>query len=210
VILWFFGSQQLRFLLPIYPLLATLAACAMVALIRRSKALSSLDLFLVWLPIALIFIPIFYQAQILREYRTVDVLVGRITRETFLEQAVGDYSASRFIQDSLPDSARVLMLGNGRGYYCAPKCLPDPDHFHHAREINDLEPPMNINAWLRMKGATHFLISIEDLDFLLQHDPLGAMNKAVTKVINVTEGTCFSEIFRDDWVVIFEAKCLEE
>jgi hypothetical protein len=122
---------------------------------------------------------------------------------------VGDFAASRFIREVLPETARVLMLGNGRGYYCVPKCLPDPDHFHRARQITELSPDISLDAWLKNLGATHIQISYEDLDFLLQHDPKGVMRQAFNEISSLTYDACFGKVYDDQWVEIFEIKCDE-
>jgi hypothetical protein len=205
--IWFLGSQQLRFLLPIYPFLAMLGAITIVNLSGRTTRLQTLQSFLPLLSVALVFIPTFYQVQIMRTYRTVDVLLGRMSREAFLENAVGDYAAARFITDELPGSDRVLMLGDGRGYYCTPKCVPDPDHFHRARQIVELDESSPISEWLTELGITHILISIEDLDFLLQHDPTGIMKEALTRVQKISTDECFTLAYQDQWVEIYRLTC---
>jgi hypothetical protein len=205
--IWFLGSQQLRFLLPIYPLLAMLSALAITNLSERIKRPLNLQSFLPLLSVGLIFIPAFYQIQIMRQYRTTDVLLGRMDQESFLENAVGDYTAARFINDKLAVSARVLMLGNGRGYYCVPKCVPDPDHFYRARQIVELDKSTPIAEWLAELGMTHILISIEDLDFLLQHDPTGIMQEALWRVQQISTDECFSLVYQDQWVEIFHLTC---
>jgi hypothetical protein len=207
--LWFIGSQQIRFLLPIYPLLALLSAVSIHDLSTGFTRRTSLQLVLPTLSVALIFIPIFYQFQIIRQYRTLDVLTGRTDREDFLENAIGDYAASKFIREELPDTARVLMLGNGRGYYCVPKCLPDPDHFHRALQIADLDPDAPLDGWMREMSATHIQISIEDLDFLLQHDPKDIMQQAFNKILSIPSNDCLEKVFDDQWVEIYEVKCDE-
>jgi hypothetical protein len=204
---WFLGSQQLRFLLPIYPFLAMLSAITIKTLSDRFARRRSFQQFLPLLSVGLIFIPTFYQIQVMRQYRTLDVLLGRISPDTFLEQAVGDYAATRFIIDELPESARVLMLGNGRGYYCSPKCIPDPDHFYRARQIVELDESTPISDWLAELGMTHLLISIEDLDFLLQHDPTGMMQSALSRVQTVSKDECFTLVYRDQWVEIYRQTC---
>jgi hypothetical protein len=188
---------------------ALLSAVSINDLSRRLTRQKILRLFLPLLSVVLIFIPIFYQAQIMKQYRTIDVLVGRTSRDDFLEQAIGDYAAARFIQAELPDSARVLMLGNGRGYYCVPKCIPDPDHFHWARQIVDLQSSTSLITWLRDMDVTHLLISIEDLDFLLQHDARGVMLKAFNSVSTISSHECFDQAYADRWTEIYSLKCVE-
>ena len=205
---WFLGSQQLRFLVPIYPILSILGALSIIALSARFSDRRSLQLFLPTLSIALIFIPTFYQVQILRQYRTIDVLSGQESKHDFLHRAVGDYAATRFIHKELPETARVLLLGDGRGYYCGPKCIPDPDHFHWARQIVNLDPNTSISTWLTQMDVTYLMISIEDLDFLLQHDPTGIMFDALEKLSPLSLQECFEQVYEDRWVEIFAVSCV--
>lgn len=204
---WFIGSQQLRFLVPIYPVLAILSASVIEDLSKKLSWRRSFQLFLPLLAVALVFIPIFYQVQIMRQYHSVAVLLTNETRGEFLMRAVGDYGSSVFIRDDLPESARVLMLGNGRGYYCFPKCLPDPDHFYWASNLASLPEDALVSSWLSEMGITHFLTSIEDLDFLLQHDQTGLMMDVVEQIINIESDPCLERVYKDRWTEIFEVVC---
>ncbi len=205
--IWFLGSQQIRFLLPIYPLLAILAAISLSEFSKRYIKRSSIKLLLPTLTVALIFIPIFYQVRIAQRYQSFGVLTGKISKDEFLTAAVGDFAASQFIRYSLPQSSRVIFLGNGRGYYCVPKCVPDPDHFHRARQINELSPEIPLHEWLGNQGGTHLQISLEDLDFLLQHDRNGVMREALQTVVLAVEDQCFSIGYEDRWIRIYRLDC---
>lgn len=204
---WYLGSQQLRFLVPIYPILSILGALSIFALSARFSVRRSLQDFLPILSIALIFIPAFYQVQIVRQYRTIDVLFGLESDQDYLHRAVGDYAATQFIREDLPETARVLLLGDGRGYYCGPKCIPDPDHFHFARQIVDLKPSTSISTWLTEMNVTYLMISIEDLDFLLQHDPTGTMRTALERISSIPLDGCFEQVYEDRWVEIYAVSC---
>jgi len=208
-VLWAFGSQQLRFLMPIYPLLAIATAYIIDQLSENVFQRSSLKLFLPALTVGLTSISLFYQFQFILQYRTLDAVIGRESRDEFLANAVGDYPASRYIKKQLEDEHTIMMLGDGRGYYCLPKCVPDPDHFRWAGELFSRNDEQTLTSWFNEKGFTHVLISWEDLDFLLQHDPKGIMRSSAKELLKWKEEGCLKPVFEDRWAEVDEILCQE-
>ena len=208
-VLWAFGSQQLRFLMPIYPLLAIATAYIIDQLSENVFQRSSLKLFLPALTVGLTSISLFYQFQFILQYRTLDAVIGRESRDEFLANAVGDYPAARYINEQLEDEHKIMMLGDGRGYYCLPKCVPDPDHFRWAGELFSRNDEQTLASWFNEKGFTHVLISWEDLDFLLQHDPKGIMRSSAKELLKWKEEGCLKPVFEDRWAEVDEILCQE-
>lgn len=208
-ILWAFGSQQLRFLMPIYPLLAICTAYIIDHLSTDVFQRSSFKLFLPALTIGLTSISLFYQIQFILQYRTLDAVIGRESRVEFLSNAVGDYPATRYIKENLEDEHSVMMLGDGRGYYCLPKCAPDPDHFRWAGEIYSRNDEQTLASWFNEKGFTHVLISWEDLDFLLQHDSKGIMRSSAKELLAWKEEGCLKPVFENRWAEVDVIICQE-
>lgn len=206
-LLWFIGSQQIRFLLPIDPAFAILAASVIGTIGARFPARSALGLFLPALATGLMTITLFYQVQLARLLRPWDVIIGHESADEFLARNVGDFEASRFMLEALPAGRRVLMPGDGRSYYCAPRCIPDPDHFRWAAEIVKLESFEQFNDWLVAQDADYIMVSLEDLDFLLQHDQEGVMHAAVTRLSGWQQQGCLLEIYSDTWTRILEPAC---
>ncbi len=205
--LWILGSQQIRFLLPIDPAIAILAAFVINDAETRLNVRSALSLFLPALAAGLMVITLFYQVQLARQLRPWDVISGRESADEFLVRNVGDYAAARFVQAELPETARALMVGDGRSFYCAPKCIPDPDHFRWASMIDQLEEPAQFGDYLSQNQIDYLFISIEDLDFLLQHDSLQVMRRAVDKVASWGPSLCFQTAYSDVWTTIFLVGC---
>lgn len=208
-LLWAFGSQQLRFLLPIYPLFAIATAYTINQLTENVLQRSSFKLFLPALTVGLTSISLFYQIQFIFQYRTLEAVTGRESRNEFLSNAVGDYPATHYIREQLNDEHKVLMLGDGRSYYCLPKCVPDPDHFRWAREIYSRSDDQTLASWLNEMGFTHLMISWEDLDFLLQHDPKGIMRTSAKELLAWKEEGCLKPVFENRWAEVDEIQCQE-
>ena len=208
-LLWVFGSQQLRFLLPVYPLLAIATAYTIDQLSESVLRRPSLKLFLPTLTVGLATISLFYQTQFILQYKTLDAVIGRDSRDDFLANAVGDYPAARYIKDQLEDEHKVMMLGDGRSYYCLPRCVPDPDHFRWAGEIYSRIDGQSLASWFNEMGFTHIMVSWEDLDFLLQHDPRGIMRSSAKELLAWKEEGCLKPVFEDRWAEVDEIRCQE-
>jgi len=196
--LWVIGSQQIRFLLPIDPAIAILCAYVIANSETRLVSWPSLKLFLPSLAVGLMLITLFYQVQLARQLRPWDVIIGLESADEFLNRNVGDFGAAHFIQDELPDTARVLLLGDGRSYYCSPKCIPDPDHFRWAALISSSNNPTELPDRMGGPEITHFMISLEDLDFLLQHDPSGILSEATDQIVEWKSSGELIDIYSDD------------
>jgi hypothetical protein len=208
--IWFAGSQQLRFLLPIAPGLSITSAYVIeqVAQLQRKRHLP-LSALLPSLAVGLLGVTLFYQVVMLREVRPLLSPLGFESRSAFLTRMVKDFAVGRMALQELPEGSRVLLIGDGRGYYCLPACTPDPDHFRWSAEISDLPSEALLTKWLAERGVTHILFSIEDLDFLLQHDQQNVVRTAVDRLNAFRQRGCLIEIHRDEWVVLYEVACLD-
>jgi hypothetical protein len=206
-LVWAAGSQQLRFLLPVYPALAVLASFVSLRIGEAPRLPPTLRLFLPALAAGLMALTLFYQIVILVQFRPQLPVAGLETRRQFLARIVQDFPAARYAVEVLPPGSRVLQLGDGRGYYCLPTCVPDPDHFRWAGEISRLLTPGELTAWFAEHRFTHLMLSLEDLDFLLQHDPAGAMRLALEKIVLWREAGCLKSVWENEGSQLFAVDC---
>ncbi|MEJ2012869.1 MAG: glycosyltransferase family 39 protein [Anaerolineales bacterium] len=206
-LLWFMGSQQIRFLLPIDPALAILTAVVIMEFQSRMRKQPALGLFLPALSVGLIMITLFYQIQLMRTLKPWRWLSGSESPAAFLEWNVGDFAATQYMKNELAEHAKVLLLGDGRSYYCSPVCIPDPDHFRWAASISGFEEFQDFQAWATDRQITHLMLSIEDADFLLQHDPDGVMQEAIERLSYWHDQGCLVEAYSDSWTTIYEFGC---
>lgn len=205
--LWSLGSQQIRFLLPIYPALAIGAADLSSRPPGGKPAYFLLGRLFPALATGLMLIPLFYQIRIAAQFNPTKVAIGAESRRSYLSRIVKDYPAIRDFQRDCDESSRLLMLGDGRGYWCVPQCLPDLDHFRWARQIVNLENDAELCGWFAAQGATHILFSLEDLDSLLQHDPTSIMEKALLRVVAWRDSGKLYLVFADDWTETYLVTC---
>jgi hypothetical protein len=206
ILLWSLGSQQIRFLFPVYPVLSIATAHVLGDLSQRIRR-RPWHLLFPSLALGMVAVTLFYQVVVIHTYRPFPVAVGRESRRSFLGRIVRDFPATQFAQENLTGDQRVLLLGDGRGYYCPSVCQPDPDHFFWAGELAGQPSWRAIPGWLRSQGITHLALSIEDLDFLLQHDPQNLMREVLDDLLSLRRNGCLHEVFDDGWTSILAIDC---
>ncbi len=203
-VLWAIGSQQLRFLMPVYPAMAI--GVGFVVLQIESRLRAPWSLFLPSLAVGLVLLTLFYQVVVLLQFRLYIPTVGLDSRKEFVERIVLDMRAL----ESAPSGAgqpRTLMLGDGRGYYCLPGCLPDPDHFRWASTISRFSSFAEFERWAETQGIGQVLLNLEDLDFLLQHDPLGVMQTAMERISSWRAQGCLPTTYSDEGALVLSIRC---
>jgi 4-amino-4-deoxy-L-arabinose transferase-like glycosyltransferase len=206
-VLWPFGSQQTRFLLPIFPTLAIGAAFIANRVLAQIKTRIPWNIFFPSLTIGLMTLTLFYQIAIVFGFSPYRPTIGLESRAEFLSRVVRDFPATYFINGNLPPTSQVLLIGNGRAYYCPDLCTPDPDHFRWAREIADAAEQDTLASWFSQMGFTHVLYNIEDLDFLLQHDQQDVTRRAILAIKDWGEQGCLDALYQDEWASVLEVKC---
>jgi hypothetical protein len=202
-ILWSVGSQQVRFLLPVYPLLAVATAYILPELIRKRPGGSVLHVFFPTLAVGLMVLTLFYQIQVTLKHNPSYAITGQESRHQYLMRNARDYPAMRYLQEFDVQGEQALLIGNGRGYYCVPRCVPDPDHFRWASEITELQDEMDFQAWMESRDLGYITLSLEDLDFLLQHDPTGVITRALENIISLRDRGALEEVYKDEWTILY-------
>lgn len=204
---WAAGSQQTRFLLPLFPGLSLLVASLGVSLWQNRRFhrwKRALITGLVGAPVGcavLIGLLFFTNSQPL------PVIAGLESKDSFLRRMAGSYAAQRFIQSTLNPEARVLMMWDGRGYYCDARCLPDTEQSQWTRLSLAADGPTGLTRQLRALGITHLLYSPGDAEFVIQRDTTGRHALARQFFLDNYRGVCAREIHRDDAAAVYELTC---
>lgn len=206
-LLWTIGSQQTRFLLPIYPTLAVGTAFVANRILTHVKGRIPWKTYFPSLTIGLMGLTLFYQVVAVHGMAPQLPSLGIESRAEFLSRIVRDFPATYYINNNLPPTSRTLFIGNGRAYYCPELCVPDPDHFRWAREITDAVENHGLASWFSEQGFTHILYNIEDLDFLLQHDQQDVTRRAILALKDWTSEGCLDPIYEDEWATVLEVRC---
>jgi 4-amino-4-deoxy-L-arabinose transferase-like glycosyltransferase len=204
---WAIGAQQIRLLLPLFPGLAVLAAIGLEvlegawnnAVVRRIVATGLFG--------GMVAVSLFYQLVDTLSTKPWLSVLGLETKETFLTRMVSDFGADRYIENNLPPDSKVLLLWDGRGYYCGIKCVSDTFHAKWTSLVIDEPPPEEVARVLEHQGITHILISHTDINFILQHDPSGLQRDAWEYLQNSFITQCAKEVYNDPWTQLMEINC---
>lgn len=56
-------------------------------------------------------------------------------------------------------------------------------------------------------GVTHLLFGIQDVDYILQHDPLDYQREALVFFVEDFRPACTREVFSSEWTEVYELVC---
>lgn len=122
-VIWFFGYQSNRFLIPFYGLSAILAGLLLLEIKRIS--LSASRIFSAGLFLCLIYSSLWSCRWILTEAspHPLPAFLGIESREEYLSEALDYYPGIRAVNDALPPDETILCIGEHRAYYFKPHLL---------------------------------------------------------------------------------------
>jgi hypothetical protein len=203
VVLWAVGSQQIRFLLPLYPILALLASVTLRRIDSRWQG-PGWRIVIPGILLGSVVATVMYQFSYAASVRPWPVLLGLESKASFLERNLYDYSALRYIKEALPGSTRVALLWDGRGYYCGSRCLPDADLARWPRLLEDGGSVGGAMESLRLLGASHLLVDYEELGIRLQRDPESPHMLSVGLLGEALQPPFTREVFRSEKVALYE------
>lgn len=152
VVIWFFLSQQVRYLIPVFAPLAVVAAAAVVAsggIVRIAAGLFSV------LALALnawVHVPVAQPG--------LGLVTGQFTAEEWLQGTEADlYAASRWANRALPPESRLALYSEVRGYYLDRRYFwANPGH-HAMIPYREIETGRELTEYLRRFGITHVLVN---------------------------------------------------
>jgi hypothetical protein len=204
---WTLGSQQTRFLFIIYPLTSIIVSHV---LISRGELLSSPSIrrvLVLGIVGGFVAVTCLYQVGHFLEMAPYQAVFGNVSKGEYLTRTVYDYPALQYIQEILPDNARVLMVWDGQGYYCDDRCIPDPDQTRLLHLTKSQPDPTALTSELVSSGVTHVLVDTEGLAFFQFHDLDGRHRQASDYFLNEFVPECAEKVYSDDAIIIFELTC---
>jgi hypothetical protein len=120
---------------------------------------------------------------------------------------VSDYAAMEFIQSHLPPDAKVYMLWDARSYHCDSRCFPDWQKKQWVELTSSNSSPTAVASKLREMNVSHLLLSSEDVDYAVMHDPTGLHLQALQFLLDDFKPACAREIYQDEWTMLYELTC---
>jgi 4-amino-4-deoxy-L-arabinose transferase-like glycosyltransferase len=208
-ILWATGSQQIRFLIPIFPLLSILSAYSLCELVKIfSFQFFSRVSYSLTIGVSLI-VTFAINIILIINYDYIPVVTGSVSKHNFLSLMDSNYLNSRYIMDHLPEASRALMLWDGRGYYCNDKCLIDAEQSLWTQIVISSQGELGgILEALSYNNITHISWIINNETYFTQdHDPTGVHNYASSILRKDFIENCGELVFQNGTSKIYRIQC---
>jgi len=165
VLFWMFLQPISRYLTPIMPVMAILAASAVKHLDDAPDTISRLFAKAIsWIIAALIGIMLIHLMLILLVLNPVSHLFGLETQNQFLKRANagGFQDVAVFVNENLPEGSRIYLLWEKRGYYLSADYFEDASGNLHANLMSKHQDPEKVAQELKGEkwNFTHILCDI--------------------------------------------------
>ena len=159
-VLWALSSQQMRFLLPILPLLAIAGALALFEVTRRLQV--TFQPFARWVIAVGLILTLATVSQSM--VVATGSMVGRYIDQGVEVTRSAIHPVFRYIDEEVPKGSKLMFLNTNRGFFCTREFIADS--FFEASQINDLIQGANgvsgIGEILAQHEVTHLLIENRD------------------------------------------------
>ena len=180
---WAAGYQQIRFLLPLFPIFSILAASVFLSIQRGMQNQKIARIVVLGFTGGMIIATLVFMGIYQSIVRPEQVLLGNESKAGFLSRMVRDYSGIEYVNDKLPDDAKVLFLWDARGYYCAKNCMADINQSEWVARVQRSGNIKEVSNQLQKENVTHLFFSKEDASyFLLKHDE-NKLNEDATRFL---------------------------
>ena len=153
---WASSAQQIRYLIPLFPLLAIVTG-AILTRYRKQKLIFGLLLLIITGSLA------FNGYHLLHEFmkvRPFNFAVGLESRDEFLTRMIPPYPMYRFVNQELPPESRVFLIYmKNFTYLCEHACYSDAMFEAHTLQkiLQHSTSPAEVRARLKTYGFTHLL-----------------------------------------------------
>lgn len=208
-ILWAMGSQQIRFLLPLFPGFSIIAGYVFVRMAHHIHNQRFQRIFIPGILGGLIIVSLVSAFSYFREVQPVGVLAGIEGRNEFLSRVEGNYSALKYLQDNQQPDERVFMIWDGRSYYCDRNCVPDTDNSQWTYLVNRYKDVPTILDYFRRNRVAYLLVNTINAYFMLEHDPNGEQLEAISFLAQDFIPACAEEVFSSNEIMVYQITCID-
>ena len=204
-IFWALGSQQVRFLVPLYPGLSILSSYILIFLFKRYTKYHIGRILVAGSVTGMILVTCIYMTLYFAHVRPDKVIAGTESRQEFLRRVYKAYSGIEFVNMHLTTEDKILFLWDGRTYFCERDCISDNSQSHWASLVYDYPTNSEMSAYLQEKQITHLFLSKEDVAFFLKyHDREFIHKQALEFLVDNFTSACTDDIYNDKWVSIYK------
>jgi len=153
---WASSAQQIRYLIPMFPLMAIVAG----AIVTRFHDRKPLFALLIGIIIASLAFNGYYIVQDIRKIRPLHMAAGLESREAFLARRLPVYPMYRFVNRELPPQSRVFLIYmKNYTFLCDHACYADAMFETHTLQklLSRFGSPAEIHKQMKGLGFTHML-----------------------------------------------------
>ena len=155
-IFWAASAQQIRYLIPIFPILGMITAY----IVNTYKKGTAVHTILIGLIIISIGVNGYHIVSNYRQIQPIPYIIGKENRNTFLERNVPSYAMFRYVNAHLPETANVfLVYMRNFGYLCNRRYYSDSmfESLTIQNILRKASTPETVHNALKQKGFTHIL-----------------------------------------------------
>jgi 4-amino-4-deoxy-L-arabinose transferase-like glycosyltransferase len=166
IIPWGMSRPVLRFLLPLAPMLALLAAQAWVHGIQtQTKGLRWTGRFFLGSLFVSGGLIVIFLGHILSP---LSVLAGFETRDAYLSRKLNYYPAAHFLNTQVPNVTGILVMGDQRGYYYDKPVMTTPVFSENPfiEMANQVASPQALREGIKAQGYSHVVINTPEMNRL--------------------------------------------
>lgn len=201
---FFFASLQLRYLLPIAPIMAWSSAFLILQFYRKNYQKRSRVLIILILSVFIFFDwPWIKINEVGLLINRLPYLSGQITREQWLESEIDIYPAFKYANNNLPQESKILLLPfENRGYYLDLSYFWGHPFSQRVIKFEKYQNPVLLATELTEMGFTHIIdnpnLIYSDFQFW-DHD---------SALLVELEKQCGEELFYENNIKIYKlGKC---
>ncbi len=163
---WASSAQQIRYLIPLFPLMAIVTG----AIVTRFRVRKPLFALLIGVIVASLSFNGYYIIQDFRKIAPLRVIAGLESREAFLTRLLPVYPMYRFMNRQLPPQSRIFLIYmKNYTFLCDRACYADTMFEAHTlqRILRQAASPSGVRDRLKAEGFTHLLYD----EFYVLGDP---------------------------------------
>lgn len=128
----------------------------------------------------------------------VPFLIGQVSREDYLTENSRDFASVRFINEKLPEDAKILGIGNARVFYAHRFILLDDSRANWRYLVERGQDARGIADLLKQWGITHIWVSRDDLAYVLNYWDRGGRVKDSLQVLADLETNYMRPLYEDE------------
>ncbi|HEV7216118.1 MAG TPA: glycosyltransferase family 39 protein [Chloroflexota bacterium] len=163
-VIWALGAQELRYVLPAFPLYALLASVVLAQATLAAAMGRLLRLLVRGAVVTVLLVTLGENALFLAARNPMPVLFGLQSRDAFLTRSVNVYGAYSYLERVMAPGQRALTLREDRGYYARVPMLFDGWGMLSQLVFVGPGSPTRTAALLRQEHVAYILLDTKNLD----------------------------------------------